>query len=163
MSSTEIAAKFNYPDASNLTQKVFPYLGIRIKTAKESVNENLLTGRQKIPEGNFNKFYKSGLHETWKGEKVFLRSSYEEDYAKELDKKKINYEVESLRIVYFDNQKEEYRIAIPDFYLPDENLIVEIKSEWTLDRENMLDKKEAYLKQGYNFKLIVEHKEVDLP
>ena len=53
-----------------------------------------------------------------------------------------------MRIKYFDSQKNEYRCAIPDFYLPDENLIVEIKSDYTLDEQNMKDKKKAYLENG---------------
>ena len=41
-------------------------------------------------------------------------------------------------------------------------MIVEIKSFWTLDEQNMKDKKKAYLDLGYNFKLICDHKEIIL-
>lgn len=54
------------------------------------------------------------------------------------------------------------RIAIPDFYLPDTNTIIEIKSIFTLDVQNMKDKVAAYLAFGFKFKLILEHKECDL-
>jgi hypothetical protein len=91
-----------------------------------------------------------------------LRSSYESDYASYLDKNKIVYEVESLRINYYDSQERKERIAIPDFYLPESNTIVEIKSSWTLDVINMIDKVKAYKENGYNFKLILEHKEVNI-
>lgn len=67
-----------------------------------------------------------------------------------------------MRIQYFDTQKNKQRIAIPDFYLPETNTIVEIKSSWTLDIQNMKDKFIAYKKLGYNTKLIYEHKEVDI-
>ena len=82
--------------------------------------------------------------------------------AKELDEQKIDYEVESLVIPYFDSQKEKYRCAIPDFYIPNQNLIVEIKSNWTLNKQNMIDKFESYKQLGYNYKLICEHKEIKL-
>lgn len=51
------------------------------------------------------------------------------------------------------------RIAIPDFYLVDNNEIVEIKSNWTYDEQNMKDKIKVYKDNGYNVKLILEHKE----
>ena len=103
--------------------------------------------------------YKEGWYKTWKGNEIYLRSSYEEDYAKELDENKINYEYESLQIKYFDTQQNKFRCAIPDFYLPDTNTIVEIKSTWTLDIQEMKDKVKAYKDLGYNFKLILEHKD----
>ena len=93
---------------------------------------------------------------------MYLRSSYEEDYAQLLDASKIKYEVEKLRIEYYDSQEQEKRTAIPDFYLVDTNTIVEIKSSWTLDVINMLDKLKAYKELGYKFKLILDHKEVDI-
>lgn len=52
------------------------------------------------------------------------------------------------------------RGAIPDFYIPSTNTIIEIKSSWTLDEQNMKDKMKAYLDLGYNFKLICDHKEI---
>ena len=53
-------------------------------------------------------------------------------------------------------------MAIPDFYIKDENLIVEIKSQFTLNVQNMKDKAKAYKELGYNFKLILEHQEIDI-
>lgn len=41
--------------------------------------------------------------------------------------------METLHIKYFDTQRNEYRCAIPDFYIPSKNEIVEIKSLYTLD------------------------------
>ena len=106
--------------------------------------------------------YKAEWHTTWDDKEVYLRSSYELDYAKELDEKQISYEVESLRIKYFDTQQKEYRCAIPDFYIPSTNTIVEIKSNWTYDEQNMKDKFKTYKDLGYNTKLILEHKETDI-
>jgi hypothetical protein len=102
------------------------------------------------------------LHTTWDDNEVFLRSSYEFEYAEILDKQKIHYEVESLRIKYFDTLDNCVRIAIPDFYIPSTNTIVEIKSEYTTNSINMRDKFKAYNELGYNAKLILEHKEVDI-
>jgi len=41
-------------------------------------------------------------------------------------------------------------------------MIVEIKSEYTLDIQEMKDKVKAYKELGYNFKLILNNEEVDL-
>lgn len=106
--------------------------------------------------------YKSGWHKTWEGKNVFLRSSLEFNYALQLDNARISYDCESLRIKYFDKASERYRIAIPDFFLKETNTIVEIKSKYWLDLENMLSKQKAYKESGFNFKLIVEGVEVDI-
>ncbi len=86
----------------------------------------------------------------------FLRSSYELEFAKQLDKRKIYYEVEDLRIEYYDTQKQKSRISIPDFYIPSDNQIIEIKSNYTLDKINMLDRAKEYIKQGYKFLLVLD-------
>lgn len=158
-SSSEICEEFNYPSAANLVNKVFKFLEISSKSSSYANKENILFGRKNIAE-NAISIFKSGWHTTWNKKKVYLRSSYELDFAKELDEKKIDYEVESLRLKYFDTKKQEFRCAIPDFFIPKENLIVEIKSSFTLDMRNMEDKKKAYLEQGFNFKLICDHKEI---
>lgn len=158
-SSSEICKIFNYPNVGNLTAKVFNYLGIKSKTCKIANKENYLQDRQNV---RISQCYKQQWHTTWNNKEVYLHSSYELDYANELDKQKIDYDVECLRIKYWDTQRNEYRCAIPDFYIPSENLIVEIKSDYTLDIQNMIDKKNEYLKLGYKFKLICEHKEKEI-
>lgn len=158
-SSSEIANMFNYPNVGNLTGKVFKYLNISSKSNKESIHENLKYNKVKLCNNNK---YKCGWHTTWNNNKVYLRSSYEFEYAKMLDEQHIDYEVESLRIEYYDSINKENKIAIPDFYIPSTNTIVEIKSNYTLNVQNMLDKKLAYENAGYKFKLILEHKETNI-
>lgn len=51
--------------------------------------------------------------------------------------------------------KKRNRVAIPDFYLPETNEIIEIKSSWTFDKQNMKDKFIAYKKLGYAPKVIL--------
>jgi hypothetical protein len=111
---------------------------------------------------NSNKIYKNGWHTTWDGKQVYLRSSYEFDYAKELDSYKILYEVENKRIRYYDTIKQKDRISIPDFFLVNLNMIVEIKSYYTLNLQNIKDKFSQYKKLGYKTKLIVDYKELTI-
>ena len=95
-------------------------------------------------------------HTTWDAKKVLLRSSLEKQFAQDLDTKQIRYEVESMRIKYFDQEQSLYRIAIPDFYLPDDNRIVEVKSTYWLDVKNMQAKARGYTDLGFNFSLYLD-------
>ena len=162
LSSSDLARLFNYKSTpTNITQKFFKkYLNIPVKSCKYATLENYIEGRETV--SNFYNQYKQQWHTTWNGKEVFLRSSYELDYAKELDEQKIDYEVEYKHIKYLDSQTQEYRCAIPDFYIPSQNLIVEIKSEYTLNKQNMKDKFKTYKELGYNVKLICEHKEIKI-
>lgn len=156
LSSNDISKQFCYPSSSNLTDKIFRYLEIPVKNTSQATVENYLSGKLKpvlCPT------YKNEWHTTWDGKEVFLRSSYEIDYANELDKNKIEYQVEGLRIKYYNTTLKGYHCAIPDFYLPNTNTIVEIKSNWTLDIQEMKDKVKAYKEKGYNFILMLEHRD----
>lgn len=154
-SAYEIEKMFNYPIGSNLVGKIFNYLEIPHKEDGYAVKEKILYGNSKLP--NNKGTYKAEWHTSWNGKEVYLRSSYEKDYANELDNLQIDYEVESLRIKYYDTAAKDYKCAIPDFYIPEQNMIVEIKSTYTLDVQNMKDKVKEYKNLGYNVKLIVDH------
>lgn len=103
--------------------------------------------------------YKQGWHTTWDNKLVFLRSSYEFRYAKELDDKKIIYEVESKRIPYiaYDGFSRTY---IPDFFIPNDNKIVEIKSTYTIDKNTKI-KLDKCRQLGYTVEMIVYDKSQD--
>jgi hypothetical protein len=151
LSTTDLQKKYNC-----LNQRVYNAL-------KFFTNGNLRTLSQANSLANTqHKGWIYCKHITWNNKIVYLRSSYEEHYANLLDKEKIIYDVECLRVNYFDTVKNQKRIAVPDFYISKSNTIVEIKSTWTLDVQNMKDKLKAYKKLGYEFKLILNKKEVDL-
>lgn len=151
---------FNYYGGPSNFHKILKTLDIQTRNLSEGQIFSLESGnRIDMPYVNS---YHDEYHKTWDNNIVYLRSSYETDYANILDDNKIHYEVESLKIKYFDTQLNKERIAIPDFYIRDKNLIVEIKSNFTLDIQNMKDKVISYKNNGYDFKLILEHKEVDL-
>ena len=63
--------------------------------------------------------------------------------------------MEFKRFLYWNTLKDKWCVAIPDFYLPLENKIIEIKSDYYLDVIEMDDKEKEYKKQGYLFELIV--------
>lgn len=154
--------KYNYTSGTANFHKILKMLSIKTRTLKEAQKKLFLLGKNTLPTPSKKFKYKNGWHTTWDNKKVFLRSSFEFDYAKLLDDNQINYEVENLRIQYFDSQRNEYRCAIPDFYIVNENKIVEIKSKYTLNILNMKDKFKKYKELGYNTSLILDHKEVNL-
>jgi hypothetical protein len=130
---------------------VFRILNINSRSVEEAFLQHEQGGR-----------YIHGWHTAWNNKKVYLRSSYEFDFAKELDEKKIEYDVEKIRILYWDSQRFVFRTSIPDFYLPDTNTIVEIKSTYTFEEQNMKDRFKAYREHGYKCKLILDHKEKEI-
>ena len=159
----EIIEEHKFNISSKTMYNIFEYLEIPRRDHSDCQKISLLSGRRNIMETDKQSFpWKCCYHTTWNGESVFLRSSYELDYAKDLDNSKIVYKVEQIRVEYFDSILNQVRVAVPDFYLPETNEIVEIKSDFTLDIQEMLDKFEAYKNFGYIPKLILEHEEVDL-
>lgn len=105
--------------------------------------------------------YHSGYHTSWEGKTFWYRSSYELDYAKQLDSIKVHYEVEKLRILYWSSVKNKQCIMIPDFYLPETNTIVEVKSDFTYTKQDWKDRLAVLIPMGYNCKLLLEHKWYD--
>ena len=158
LSSNEICIKLFGSHKKGNT--IFKILGCKTRKLNESIQNMVLLGKFHLPKSTKNCKFKYQWHTTWDDKQVFLRSSYEKEYAEYLDKKKIKYEVEKLRIKYYDSQKNKYRIAIPDFYIESENMIVEIKSSYTQDIQNMKDKFNEYRKLGYNCKCICDKKEI---
>jgi hypothetical protein len=146
--------KFSIP-SSRTMDIIFRLFDIEARSLSESNTNALNANRSTMPS---NHVFKIIFHKSWFGEIFCLRSSYEEDYAIQLDISKTKYFVEHLRIKYFHTEQNRYRIAIPDFYLPDNNTIVEVKSNYWLDEKEMRDKKLAYTRLGYNFILILEHR-----
>lgn len=139
----------------NTLYNFFKSNDIKMRNNSDANNIALMDPNKHLGSGLGGGGYKSGWHITWDGKEIYYRSSYELQYAKTLDELKIKYEVESIRIKYYDSQKNKIRIAIPDFYLVEENKIIEIKSNYTLDEINMKDKEKSYRNKGYNFELLI--------
>ena len=132
------------------------------KTIQYNISHGIIQNTGYCIGGSIGFKFNEGKHETWDNKIVYLRSSYELEYAKHLDQLNILYEVEKIRISYFDSKLNKYRFSIPDFYLPLSNTIVEVKSEFTYDKENMLSKVQRYIELGYNIILVLDHEEYDI-
>lgn len=157
-----LSDRYGYKSGVSNFHKILKSLDIQTRNHSESLSEAYMLGKINVKSEKDACPYKNCWHTTWNGKRVYLRSSYELDFAKTLDLQKIDYDVECLRIKYFDTFTNKYKCAIPDFFIPTTNEIFEIKSNWTLNLQNMKDKFFEYEKLGYKPHLILEHKEVDV-
>ena len=75
----------------------------------------------------------------------------------ELDGEKVSYSYEPFRISYRD-KKNKKRNYIPDFYLPEHNLIIEVKSKffYEKDKEVIKLKELAVRREKYDYKLLLD-------
>ena len=109
-----------------------------------SQNENIHTKQQKSA-------FK--IHQ-YKDTNLFYRGSYEKDFLDNYyDKIKIEKAISEKY-----NYKDVNRVYFPDFYLPDFNLVIEIKSKYIFDLEseqNIL-KQNACLNNNKNYLFIID-------
>lgn len=163
LSPSDLKRKYNYPKTFENITHILKRMGIKTRGLSESVVNGCFTGNVVLPkiyDENGYKF-KHGWHTSWDGEKFYYRSSKELKFAKSLDEQKIKYKVECLRIKYFDSVLKKTRIAIPDFLLIEDNIIVEVKERVTFKKQNMIDKFNEYKKLGYTPKLLYKDKFYD--
>lgn len=144
-----IGKKFGIPSTKTM-DTLFKLFDIETRNLSEATYNAMDQGRYV-----FDKYGYYLIHKTWFGEEVYLRSSYEESYAKLLDQQKVYYEVEPFNVRYYDTTTARYRIAVPDFYIPSLHKIVEIKAEYWLDQEEMDCKEKEYRRLGFQFELVV--------
>lgn len=160
LSPKDIAKKYNYNKNFENILHILKSFGFETRNSSTSAINACLNGKLNTKIKHVSDYqFKHGWHITWDGKKIYYRSSYELDYAKKLDNKKISYEVEYFRIKYWDTIKNRYRVAIPDFFIISENKIVEIKSKITFIKQNVIDKFTEYIKFGITPILLLENKE----
>jgi hypothetical protein len=114
----------------------------------------------KNPE-EFEKFMKSNLKiKKFENSEIYYQGSNELDFLKKYNKRlKID---NGLHLKYFF--KGEIHSYMPDFYLSEFNLLIEIKSNytWNLHLEKNLAKKDYSIKSGYNFLFIIDKNYTEL-
>jgi hypothetical protein len=159
-SMSTLMKMFNVPSSKTFFL-LFNILDIETRSLSEANIQAIYLGRTNISE-EFNFTSKQEWHTSWSGERCFLRSSYEKEYAILLDSKQIEYKTEAFRIRFYDSVSKKTKIAIPDFYLPFENKIIEIKSSYWYTEQLMKDKFKRYKELGFNTLLILDKKEVNL-
>ena len=127
--------------------------GFQNEEVKEKIKKtNLEKYGVENPQQNINIFNKQqkSAFQMKKFENLTYQSSYELDFINKYYNK-INI-VNGMTIRYNEN-----KVYFPDFYIPELNLIIEIKSDYTFnsDKEINIEKQKACLEQGYNFIFII--------
>ena len=89
------------------------------------------------------------------GRVVSLKSTYEVIVADFLKDCNIIYRYEKI-FSYYDTEKCKYRKYYADFFLPDYNIVLEVKAHWAIDRQNNIDKMKGVLDSGVRFMFITE-------
>ncbi len=94
------------------------------------------------------------------GESLILRSRWEAEVAKLLDALKVAWQYEPFYLKYFNTEKKLMSNTLPDFYLPEQNLMIEVKGA-DINLPETRDKMRWLHKQGYNV-LLIGRKEIKL-
>ncbi len=136
----------------NLTAKERKEFGRKIaKALKKAVAE----GRVKPNLGGFKTKY-----QRTNGKLLMLRSRWEAEVAKLLDKLNVTWQYEPFYVKYFNTEKRLMSNTLPDFYIPEQNLIIEVKGA-SISLPKTKDKIRWLHKQGYNV-LLIGRKEIKL-
>lgn len=133
-----------HPDPGNLG-KIFKSLNIKIDTRGEASRKSVQQNRTVIPQSRCST-YKSGWFETKNHRRYFYRSSYELKFIEFLSLNEIIFDMEK-PISYIDSTQNKKRTAMPDFLIGE--VIIEIKSNYTFNKTNMIDKFKSYINKGY--------------
>lgn len=150
-----MAKLIGHPRPGNLA-KILIAIGISLNNLSTSQRKSILQNRKNLP---ITKKYKNGWYTTKDGKNYYYRSSYELQFIKLLENNNISFDMET-PFEYYDSQKNQNRIALPDFII--KNKIVEIKSNYTFDEINMIDKFVSYKNYGYNPILQLDFKYYEL-
>lgn len=112
-------------------------------------------------EGELTRSILAGQRKNWVsykthlGQTVKLKSSWELKLAQVLDERLIPYEYEK-KIPYFDSKRQKERTYYADFYLPNSNVILEVKAKWATSDQTCLDKRKGAEDAGFIFKYFTE-------
>lgn len=129
-------------------------------TQREQMH-NRLVEQWKNPEIRQNFGHVGGKLKTYKSKKngvLRLRSWLECRFAWNLDQLDVNYEYESLRFEYNDNEGNKYLYS-PDFYLPDFDIVIEIKPSKYLvnDFNKIMLKAKSVIRDNHKFVFITDY------
>ena len=136
----------------NMTEKERKEYGRKMSIA---LTKAVAEGRVKPNLGGFKTKYKRT-----NGELLTLRSKWEAEVAKLLDKLNVVWQYEPFYVKYFNTEKRLMSNTLPDFYLPKQNLIIEVKGA-SISLPSTKDKIRWLHKQGYNV-LLLGRKEIKL-
>ncbi len=90
---------------------------------------------------------------------VNLRSKWEKATAEFLDKIGLKWSYEPFSIKYWDSQRKIYAFTFPDFYIPELNMIIEVKGNGEFKSRKTIDKVNGIKSSGFKI-LLFGRKEI---
>lgn len=136
----------------NMTRKERQEYGRKMSIA---LKKGVVEGRVKPNLGGFKtKYVRTN------GELLILRSKWEAEVAKLLDKLNVVWQYEPFYVQYFNTEKRLMSNTLPDFYLPEQNLMIEVKGA-SISSPSTKDKLRWLHAHGYNV-LLIGRKEIKL-
>jgi hypothetical protein len=137
--------------------------GVAVPSQNKTISNKILKSMNKKYGGNapiqnsdiFNKSFKTRIKiYRYKNTELLYQGSYELDFLENFANKIDIVNGPRIKYISKDGIK---RVYYSDFCIPSLNLIVEIKSSFTVMLDSdMLEKKLAVIKNGYNFILILD-------
>jgi hypothetical protein len=121
----------------------------------ENASQNAAVHEKKVKNG-----YKSKQYVMPSGNIVFVQG-YEpralDDLLKEYAEEEIIIETKLKPRVSYVGRDDKEHYYFPDFYIPKNNLIIEVKSDWTYTQNKTICdlKRDACIAQGYNYKFMI--------
>ena len=85
---------------------------------------------------------------------IHVRSSYERDFIQFLITNNVKFLYEKKRFTYIYEGKE--RIYVPDFYLVDYNLFIEVKNDYGMTNDVTFVKRDCLINKGLNYEFVLK-------
>jgi hypothetical protein len=159
MSIPDMMKKYGYYNNPRNFSKILESIWLKRRAFRDGSDLKRLSWKMPLPVYTNPFPYQQQWHTTREWTQVYLRSSYETEIANKLDSLRTPYITEKPIIKYI-NEKWNPSAAYPDFYLPDHNILIEVKSTYFRNKENMELKFKAYEELWYKCVLIVDKKVV---
>lgn len=125
----------------------------KFRSLSESIKIAYQEERLQLSEKENNVFYQ-GWYKLKTGEEYFYRSSYELETIKFLEARNIKFTLNKFHINYDSSEDNQSHNGYPDIFLPEYNLIIEIKSLKGFNEKNLNDRYKIIKGQGYDFIVI---------
>ncbi len=158
MDKSALAKKYNLTryHITKILKTEFSDKKMRSKSQATTLKNQNSDFQQKV----LNNHYKSKNYVLRSG-KIIKVMGYEDDFLNHVlqikQMSEANFEFDQKLHISYKDGTGNYRKYFPDFYLPEINLVVEIKSSYTLtNQKEMNEKKFEAAKQKYNFICIVD-------
>lgn len=133
-------------------------------TSKKKLRHQRISNtlKAKVKDGTYKlPVFKKIRYRSLKNGILYLRSKWELEVARFLDKRHFIWSYEYFSFPYWNPSKREIRYTIPDFFLHEHNIFIEVKSDWERIENPSRSKIKGVRDAGYPV-LVWQQKQIDL-